>query len=89
MARFAHNTSASLPPNVTAPSHKPFNSSSGGIQRRTDVEVEDRFTVRLWGSGVVIDHVTNFLRTGWRATLHEPVMTVERRTCPGKERKSC
>jgi hypothetical protein len=89
MAGFSDNTSTSLPPNITAPSHEPFNSSSGGVQCRTNVKVEDRFTVRLGGCGVVIDHVTNFLRTGWRATLHEPVMTVEGRTCPGKERKSC
>ena len=74
---FPDRTTTGPPPDITTPSHQALNSSSRGVQRRADIEVEDGLAVRLGISGVVVDHVADLLGTRGRLTLDEPVVAIE------------
>ena len=75
-----HTCSACPVPHVSAPADQTFTSSSRAVNGGPDIQEENRLTRGFFGSGVVIDHVSNFLalpaRTG---PLNEPVVPIEGR----------
>jgi hypothetical protein len=77
LARFTDSTAAGSPPDITTPSHQALDGSGGGVQSRANVKVKDGLTVGLGIAGVIIDHVTDLLRTRGSLTLNEPVVAVE------------
>lgn len=65
-------------PYVATPPHHALHGSSRTIDRRPDIEEEDRLARRFGGSGVVIDDVADFFRLAVNgASLDVPVVAVE------------
>jgi hypothetical protein len=79
LARFTDGTATGSPPDITTPSHQALNGSGGRVQSRTNVKVEDGLAVGLGITGVIVDHVTDLLRTRGGLTLNEPIVAVEGR----------
>lgn len=66
------------PPDIAAPSHQSFYGLCGG-DGWTNIEVEDWLSCWLWRSGVVVNHISDFLFLTIGLSLDEPVMSIERR----------
>lgn len=77
LARFTDSTATGPPPDITTPSHETLNGSGGGVKSGTNVKEEDGLAVGLGVAGVVVDHVTDLLRTRGSLTLNEPVVAVK------------
>lgn len=77
------STPTSLIPDITTPSHHALNGSSGPVDCRSHIKVEDRLSSGLWRSRVIVDYVSHL--SGFatrRLPLHKPVMSVKWRLGP-------
>lgn len=77
------STPTSLIPDITTPSHHALNGSSGPVECRSHIQVEDRLSSGFGRSRVIVDYISHLSGLATRRLpLHKPVMSVKGRLGP-------